>query len=86
MELLKTQTWEEIIKSGRVHRSTVYRWKEKIKKITGADSVPNFIEDEFVLSVKKDLGRLYSRHYDTMMDCSSPLARFINSTELLVLA
>ena len=45
MELLKQSTWEEIIKSGRFHRSTVYRWKKKIEKITGVEKVPNFLED-----------------------------------------
>ncbi len=84
MELLKQSTWEEIIKSGRVHRTTVYRWKKKIEKITGVDQVSNFIEDDFVLNIKQDLNRLYSRHYDCMVDCTSPLARFLNSTEILM--
>ena len=84
MELLKQSTWEEIIKSGRFHRSTVYRWKKKIEKITGMEQVPNFIDEDYILNVKQDLKRLYSRHYENMMDCKSPLARFLNSSEILI--
>ena len=84
MELLKHSTWEEIIKSGGFHRTTVYRWKKKIEKITGVDQVQNFIEDDFVMNVNKDLKRLYTRHYDNMMAGGSPLAKFLNSSEILV--
>jgi len=82
--LLTHYTWDELAKSGDYSRKTLYNWRKKLEDLQIADGKENYLENEFMNSVIKDLNHLYGRHYNWIVQNKIPLGEFLNSSKDLI--
>lgn len=84
VELLQHKTFDQLKRSGKYDRVTLYRMEKDINMLLGLDKAKNFLRFADLKNVPRKPSDLYFRHYDYLIAAHNILSLFLENTPLLL--